>query len=81
MAYKNYVRPRFNGDENTPAMALNLVHERLAPTDLLSWRQDWGWFSPHPLGRGRSIREERARDRRMGRASFQTPVVKRGFAD
>lgn len=81
VAYKNYVRPRFNGEKATPGMVLHLVHARLAPTDLVSWRQDWGWYSPHPLGRGSSIREVRARDRRAGRASSQAIVVRRGFAD
>ena len=80
-AYKNYVRPRFNGEKATPGMVLGLVHERLAPTDLVSWRQDWGWYSPHPLRGHRSIRNVRARDRRLGRAGFQMPVEKRGFAD
>lgn len=80
-AYKNLVRPRFNGEAATPAMVLRLVHERLAPTDLVSWRQDWGWYSLHPTDGRRSIREVRARDRRLGRAGFQVPVVKRGFAD
>ena len=81
MAYKNFVRPRFNGDKQTPAMVLGLVRERMAPTDLLSWRQDWGWFSPHPLGGRLTLRKARARDRRRGQAAFQTPVVRRGFAE
>jgi len=80
-AYKNLVRPRFNGEVATPAMVLRLVHERLAPTDLVSWRQDWGWYSQHPVDGRRSIREVRARDRRLGRAGFQSPVEKRGYAD
>ena len=80
-AYKNYVRPRFNGERETPAMVLGLVHKQLKPTDLLSWRQDWGWYSPHPLQGQMSIRALRARDRRNGRAGFQVPVEKRGFAD
>ena len=81
MVYKNFVRPRFNGEKETPAMVLRFTHDRFSHTDLTSWRQDWGWFSPHPLGRGRSIRAVRARDRKLGRASFQTPVEKRGYAD
>ena len=80
-AYKNFVRPRFNGEQETPGMILRLVHQQLAPTDLVSWRQDWGWFSPHPVDGRRSIRAVRARDRRLGRAGFQSPVEKRGFAD
>jgi hypothetical protein len=81
MAYKNYVRPRFNSDQQTPAMVLGLVRDKMAPTDLLSWRQDWGWYSPHPLRGRSSIREVRAQDRKLGLAAFQRPVVKRGFAD
>lgn len=80
-AYKNFVRPRFNGERETPGMVLRLVHRRFAPTDLVSWRQDWGWYSPHPLQGHRSIRAVRARERQLGRAGFQTPVEKRGFAD
>jgi transposase-like protein len=80
-AYKNFVRPRFNGETETPGMVLGLVRERLAATDLVSWRQDWGWYSPHPVQGHLSIREARARDRRQGRAAFQVQVEKRGFAD
>lgn len=80
-AYKNFVRPRFNGERETPAMVLGLIRQKLEPGDLLSWRQDWGWFSPHPVVGGPSIRAVRARDRQLGRAAFQTPVEKRGFAD
>lgn len=80
-AYKNFVRPRFNGEHETPGMVLRLVHRRAEPADLVSWRQDWGWFSPHPLRGHLSIRAARARDRQLGRAGFQTPVEKRGFAD
>jgi len=81
MAFKNYVRPRFNGEAQTPAMVLGLVRQRLSVQDLLGWRQDWGWFSPHPVGGRRSIREVRAAERARGLASHQTPVEKRGFAD
>jgi len=80
-AYKNYVRPRFNGERETPGMVLGLVRQRMEPTDLCSWRQDWGWFSLHPTVGRASIRAVRARDRRLGLAAYQTPVVKRGFAD
>ena len=81
MAYKNFVRPRFNGDPETPAMVLRFTHQQLTHTDLVSWRQDWGWYSPHPTGRGRSIRSVRQQDRKRGRASHQNPVAKRGYAD
>ena len=52
MAYRNYVRRRFNRDEASPAVLLGLVSRRLRPTELLSWRQDWGSKrSIHPLNR------------------------------
>ena len=48
MAFKNFVRPRFVSDKETPGMVLGLANAPLAVTDLISWRQDWGWYSPHP---------------------------------
>ena len=81
MAWKNYVRPRFSYEKATPAMVLGFVREPLAPTDLLSWRQDWGWFSPHSRNGRVSLRRRRGSLRRCGLASHQVPVKKRGFAD
>ena len=52
MAYRNYVRRRFNFDESSPAQDLGFVDRRMKPTELLSWRQDWGRRSIHPLARG-----------------------------
>jgi len=46
MAYRNYVRRRFNRDDESPAQLLGFVPRRLRPTELLSWRQDWGAASP-----------------------------------
>jgi len=46
MAYRNYVRRRFNRDRESPAELLGFVPRRLRPTELLSWRQDWGALSP-----------------------------------
>jgi len=51
MAYRNYVRRRFNWDEQSPAQVLGFVERRMTPTELLSWRQDWGSRSIHPLAR------------------------------
>lgn len=48
-AYRNLVRPRFNRDRKTPAQLLGFLPRRLAPGQLLSWRQDWGASSLHPL--------------------------------
>ena len=42
MAWKNYVRPRFNRDKETPAMIAGLVRRRLKPGELVGWRQDFG---------------------------------------
>lgn len=42
MAWKNYVRPRFNRDQDSPAMFAGLVGRRLKPGELVGWRQDFG---------------------------------------
>ena len=49
MAYRNYVRTRFNRDRESPAQLLGYVDRLMKPTELLSWRQDWGGRSIHPL--------------------------------
>lgn len=50
MAYRNYVRRRFNHDEESAAQLLGFVPRRLRIGELLSWRQDWGRVrSIHPL--------------------------------
>ena len=51
MTYRNYVRKRFNFDGESPAQKLGFVDRRMTPTEVLSWRQDWGACSVHPLGR------------------------------
>jgi hypothetical protein len=60
MAYRNYVRRRFNHDPESAAQRLGFVPRRLRPGELLSWRQDWGVRSAHPLSSGRESIEERA---------------------
>ena len=52
MAWRNYVRKRFNTDEESPAQLLGFVPRRMTETEMLSWRQDWGRRSIHPLARG-----------------------------
>lgn len=42
MAWKNYVRPRFNRDHESPAMFAGLLRRRLEPGELVGWRQDFG---------------------------------------
>jgi len=51
MAFRNLVRRRFNYDEDSPAQLLGFAPRRLSPTEVLSWRQDWGQRSVHPLSR------------------------------
>ncbi|MFI5402699.1 MAG: hypothetical protein ACHQ1G_07165 [Planctomycetota bacterium] len=51
IAYRNYVRRRFNYDEESPAELLGFASRRLREPDLLGWRQDWGASSIHPLAR------------------------------
>ncbi|MFT7485318.1 MAG: transposase-like protein [Candidatus Paceibacteria bacterium] len=52
MAHRNFVRKRFNGDQESPAQLLGFVHRRMTRTEALSWRQCWGKQSLHPLSRG-----------------------------
>jgi transposase-like protein len=49
MAYRNYVRVRFNHDRESPAQRLGFMPRRLKAKEVLSWRQDWGPRSVHPL--------------------------------
>lgn len=51
IAYRNYVRRRFNGDEESPAEMLGYAPRRMTVGEMLSWRQDGGGLSIHPLGR------------------------------
>ncbi len=65
-AYRNFVRPRFNGETESPAQRLGFVDRRLTPAELMGWRQDWGWFSSHPASlRAASIRSVRRRERSL----------------
>lgn len=58
-AYRNYVRQRFNrdGERQTPANLLGLLPRNLRPGEVITWRQDWGERSVHPMSfaGGRSI--------------------------
>ncbi|MFY9345884.1 MAG: hypothetical protein WAT39_25555 [Planctomycetota bacterium] len=51
IAYRNYVRRRFNRDQKrqTPAVLLGLVPRNLDRQEVLAWRQDWGDHSIHPM--------------------------------
>ncbi len=55
MAYRNFVRRRFNDDRESPAELLGFAPRRLSETEALSWRQDWGRRSVHPLWEGSRI--------------------------
>ncbi len=50
-AVRNFVRPRFNRDTETPAQILGFVDRRMTFGDLVSWRQDWRGESIHPCSR------------------------------
>ena len=62
VAYRNYVRRRFNRDRKSPAQMLGFVDRRMTAWQLVSWRQDWGQNSIHPLARRyESVAEWRAK--------------------
>ena len=41
IAYRNYQRPRKNGEKKTPAQLLKICPKPIPNGALLSWRQDW----------------------------------------
>jgi hypothetical protein len=49
--YRNFMRRRFNRDasQETPAWHLGLVSRALTAEEVVSWRQDWGERSIHPM--------------------------------
>ena len=51
VVYRNYVRRRFNRDQEheTPAQILKLLPRQLRRHEVLAWRQDWGDHSIHPM--------------------------------
>jgi transposase-like protein len=67
ITYRNYVRRRFNGDSLSPAVKLRLAPRRMTPGELLSWRQEDGERSIHPLSRGGELVCD-VRRRRLGAA-------------
>jgi hypothetical protein len=52
IAYRNYVRRRVNRAAPTPAQELGFVPRAMTAEELLSWRQDGGVRSIHPLAKG-----------------------------
>ena len=50
VAYRNYIRHRFNRDkeQRSPAQVLGLASRRFEAPEVLAWRQDWRQNSIHP---------------------------------
>jgi hypothetical protein len=70
IAYRNYVRRRFNGESISAAQMLGFAPRRMSAYELLSWRQDWGQASVHPLAtRVQSVAAWQARSRRRESAA------------
>ena len=64
IAYRNFVRRRYNWDERSPAQVLGLLPRRLSPGEILSWRQDGSRLSIHPLARrAESVEQWQTRSR------------------
>jgi transposase-like protein len=49
--YRNYVRQRFNNDECSAAQRLGFAPRRMNESEMISWRQEWGRASIHPLAK------------------------------
>ncbi len=64
-SYRNWARPRFNRDQESPGQILGFVDRLIRRTQLLGWRQDWGRRSVHPLSNGKhSVEQWRAPPKR-----------------
>jgi hypothetical protein len=64
VAYRNLVRRRFNRDAASPAAVLGHLPRRLTPGEVLSWRQEAGRRSIHPLAWGSESIEDFVAGRR-----------------
>ena len=51
MSYRNLVRPRFNGEKESPAQIAGWMPGCLRIGQVLSWRQDFDRLSGHPTSR------------------------------
>lgn len=51
ISFRNLVRRRFNFDECSPAQLAGFADRRFSFGELVTWRQDWGPSSIHPLSR------------------------------
>lgn len=62
--YRNYVRRRFNRDQEheTAAFLLGLLPRQLRRSEILAWRQDWDDRSIHPMSAdaSRTVRDSMA---------------------
>lgn len=65
IARRNWARPRFYTDEDTPAQFAGYAVRRLKMRELIGWRQDWGPRSPCPFGAGRRPVSEPPREARL----------------
>lgn len=62
IAFRNLVRRRFNRDRESPGQLLGFAPRRMTPEEVLSWRQEAGRRSIHPLAK----REESVAERMLG---------------
>jgi hypothetical protein len=62
IAYRNYVRLRFNEDQASPAELQGFVPRRMTVGELLGWRQEDGLRSLHAFARGDRGRGETVAD-------------------
>ena len=67
IAYRNLVRRRFNKDDQSPAELVGFAPRRLTEGEVLSWRQDDGRRSIHPLARCAESVEETMRQTERAR--------------
>ena len=58
IAWRNLVRRRFNEDEESPAELLGFLPRRISEVEALSWRQELGRKSVHPIARREESIEE-----------------------
>jgi len=56
LVWKNFVRPRFNGERKSAAQRAGLTRRRWRVEDLFAWRQDLGAISIRPFARSRPKR-------------------------
>ena len=65
IARRNWVRPRFYTDRESPAMFAGFAPRRMRLRELVGWRQDWGLRSPCPFGHGKRSVSEPMRGMRL----------------